>query len=182
MRIQLTLAAAISALSLAACGSADDAGADAAGGLSSEEVADRASEAIRLEPGQYRSTAELVRIDIPGAPAQVVEMMKRSMSGQNTTSEYCLTPEDAANGYEEMAKNSADGECSFARFDVDGGDIDAEMVCRNVNGENARMTLDGTGTSTSSDMTMTMEMTIPEMGTGTMVMRARHQRIGDCPG
>lgn len=182
MNHRILLAAAVSALSLSACGSADDSGTDASGNLSSEEVADRASEAIRLEPGQYRATGELVSIDIPGAPAQVLEMMKQSMSGQNTTSEYCLTAEEAAKGYEEMARNSGQGECSFSRFDVDGGDIDAEMTCKSAGGEDARMTLAGTGTSTSSDMTMTMEMTIPEMGKGTMVMRAQHQRIGDCPG
>ncbi len=181
MNHRILLAAAISILPLSSCGGADEAGSDAAGGLSGEEVADRASEAIRLEPGQYRATAELVSIDIPGAPAQVLDMMKQSMSGQNTTSEYCLTPEEAAKGYEEMAKNSADSQCNVKRFDVDGGDIDAEMTCKSAGGEDARMILAGTGTPTSSDMTMTMEMAIPQMGKGTMVMRAQHQRIGDCP-
>lgn len=175
--IMLTFAAA-----LAACGSGSE---DAAGGdtLSNEEVAERASEAIRLEPGQYRSTVDLVSIDIPGAPAEVVEMMKRSMSAESSTTEYCLTPEDAEKGYEEMARNSAEGDCSFSRFDVDGGDIDAEMVCEGgPQGATARMTLSGTGTSTSSDITMTMQMDAAGMGDGTMTIRARHERIGDCPG
>lgn len=181
MRQLIVLAAAVSGLSLASCGGAEET-ADAPGGLSRDEVANRAEDIVRLEPGQYRSTAELVSIDIPGAPAQVLEMMKQSMGGRGTTSEYCLTPEEAAKGYEEMAKNSAEGDCSFQRFDVDGRDIDAEMTCKSPGGEDARMRLAGTGTSTSSDMTMTMEMTIPEMGKGTMVMRAKHERIGDCPG
>lgn len=175
--IMLAIAAA-----LAACGSGTE---DAAGGdaLSSEEVAERAEEAIRLEPGQYRSTADLVSIDIPGAPPEVVEMMKRSMSAESSVTEYCLTPEDVEKGYEEMARNSAEGDCSFSRFDVDGGDIDAEMVCQGgPQGAEARMTLTGSGTSTSSDMTMTMRMDAAGMGDGTMTVRVRHERIGDCPG
>lgn len=168
--------AAVSALSLAACGSADDSGAP----LSEDEVAERFEEANRLEPGQYRSTVELVSLDMPGAPAEVTEMMKQSMSGNNATTEYCLTKEEAEKGYEAMAKNSAQGDCDVQRFDVDGGDIDALMVCKSPDGSQGTITMKGTGGRTSSDMTMTIKTDVRGMGKSTMVMRTQHQRIGDC--
>lgn len=181
MRHHFTVAVT-AALSLAACGSADEAETGAAGGegLSDAEIAERAEDAVTLEPGQYRSTVEMVSVDIPGAPPEAVAMMKRAISSGNTTTEYCLTPEEAEKGYEEMARNSAQGDCNVRRFDVDGGDIDAEMTCTAADGTEARMTLDGTGSRTSSDMTMTIETDVPGLGEGTMTMRAQHERIGDC--
>ena len=162
---------------LAACGSgATDADGD--GTISMEEAAREAeSGGIKPEPGQYRSTVELVSVDIPNAPPQVIEMMKGSMSGQS--SEYCLTAEEAEKGFERMARESNNGDCAFESFDVDGGDIDAVMVC-NQQGNELRMTLDGTGARTSSQMRMTMEGEVPGMGRMTMAMNANHERIGDC--
>lgn len=162
---------------LAGCGSgATDEDGD--GSISMAEAA-REAEAggIRPEPGQYRGTVELVSVDIPNAPPQVVEMMKSSMGSQS--SEYCLTPEEAERGFERMAEESGEGDCSFERFDADGGDIDAVMVC-NQQGNEMRMTMQGTGGATSSQMRMTMEGEAPGMGTMTMTLRSNHERIGDC--
>ncbi|GMM92751.1 DUF3617 domain-containing protein [Qipengyuania sp. MTN3-11] len=162
---------------LAACGNgASDADGD--GTISMEEAAREAeSGGIKPDPGQYRSTVELVSVDIPNAPPQVVEMMKNSMNGES--SEYCLTAEEAEQGFERMARESSEGDCSFERFDADGGDIDAVMVC-NQQGGQLRMTMEGTGTRTSSQMRMTMEGDMPGMGEMSMTLTADHERIGDC--
>ncbi len=163
----------------ASCGNSG-ADADGDGQISMEEAtAEAQSSAIRPEPGQYRAVVELISVDIPGAPPQVVDMMKQSMAQQTT--EYCLTPEEAERGFEEMARQSNEGNCTFDRFDVDGGSIDAAMTC-NQDGQNMSMTMQGTGTSTSSDMTMTMNGDIPGMGSMAMTMNVEHERIGDCAG
>lgn len=177
MRNRLVVIAA-SALSLAACGSEPD----AAGDISKEEVAERAEEAVKLEPGQYRTTLEFVSIDVPGAPEGAVAAIERSMKERSSVSEFCLTPEEAAKGgFQQVAMNSNDADCRTERFDVDGGEIDAEMSCTGVDGSVARMTLRGTGTRTSSDMTMIVEGQQMGVAKGTITMRARNQRIGDCP-
>ena len=176
-----TIAAMTLSLALAACSSGED---EPSSGetISTEEVAERARDAVRPEPGLYRSTVELLEVDMPGAPAGVEDTMKRMMGGSNTASEYCLTQQDVDRGFEEMARKSQQGDCTFERFDVDGGDIDAAMNCTVQGGQTMRMTMQGTGGPTSSEMTMNMETDMPGVGTANMRMKATHQRIGDCTG
>lgn len=173
--------AATLSLALAACSSGEE---EAGSGetISTEEVAERARNAVRPEPGLYRATVEVLEVDIPGAPEGTADMMKRMMGDSRNTSEYCLTQEDVDRGFEEMARNSQEGDCSFERFDVDGGDIDAAMTCSVQGGRTMRMTMQGTGGTTSSEMTMSMETDMPGMGAANMRMKATHQRIGECPG
>ena len=149
------------------------------GTLSMEEVAERAeNSAIKPQPGQYSVSMEILEVDIPGAPAEVAEMMRGAMSGQ--TQKYCMTQADVDKGFEEMARQGQDDNCSFERFDIDGGDIDATMSC-DVPGQGAMtMTMEGTATPTRSVMEMTMKGSMAGMGESTIRMRASHERIGDC--
>jgi hypothetical protein len=134
------------------------------------------AEGIMPEPGQYKATITMTGMEIPGMPAD----MAGHGSGMTTTSEYCLTEEDVAQGFEEMMKRGQDGECAYESFNLDGGKMDAVMVCKTPAGE-ARMTMNGTASPTTSDFTATMKMNVPEMGEGTMSFAAKHERIGDCP-
>lgn len=170
--------APIFALALAACGSEESEPASGES-LSGEEVAERARGAVQPEPGQYRVSMKVLEVDIPGAPESAVDMMKGMMESE--THEYCLTPEDVEKGYEEIAKQSQqDGDCSFKRFDVDGGDLDAEMVCE-VEGQGAMtMAMEGSMTPTRSVMEMAMTGNMAGMGDSTIRMQATHERVGDC--
>lgn len=169
-------------LALAGCGESDSGSADADGDseVSVAEAADRVESAgIKPDPGQYRMTMEILEFTVPGAPAGMADMMRQEMGNQ--TSEYCLTPEDAERGYEEMARQSQQSdECTFSRFDVDGGNIDAEMTCNTPQQGTMTMTLQGEGTATASTMNMTMRGDFSGMGEMTMRARASHERIGDC--
>lgn len=147
--------------------------------LSLEEVAERAQGAdIRPDPGQYRVAMEVLELDIPGAPPEAAEMMRGMMAGQ--TQNYCLKQADVDKGFEEMARQGQDDSCTFGRFDVDGGNIDAQMSC-DIPGQGAMtMTMNGTASSTSSVMDMTMQGNMGGMGEATVRMRATHERVGDC--
>lgn len=171
-------------LLVAACGgdaSSNETGAAAnqdGAGMSMEQVeAQAASSNVRPTPGQYRSDVTLLSIDIPDAPPQMDGMMKKMFS---RSFEYCLTQEEVDEGYKSMTRRSQDGDCTFQRFDTDGGRIDAEMTC-NTDGRTMTMEMEGTGTETSADFTMTMS---GNMGTGpgSMKLRAQHERIGNCSG
>ena len=165
---------------LMAAGCSSDAPESEAGeGLSMEEVAERAQEAaIKPEPGQYRVNMEVLEVDIPGAPAEIVNMMRGNMAAQSQ--EYCMTQDDVDKGFEEMARQGQDENCSFERFDIDGGDIDAKMSC-DLPGQGAMtMTMVGSATPTSSEMEMTMQGNMSGMGEATIKMKATHERIGDC--
>lgn len=179
------------ALAVTACGgdAAPDAAGDEAssssekgaqaGSVPRETVIARAADAIRPQPGLYRSTTEITEFDIPDAPPQVKEMMRdRGMSRQST--EYCLTPADVEKGFEESVRKSQQGDCDYKRFDVAGGTIEAAMTCRQ-DGRTVDLTLSGRGTRTSSDMAMTMQTDMGPMGKGTIRARTKSERIGDCP-
>ena len=169
---------AIISTALVACGSSPPE-SESGEGLSMAEVAERAEgSAIKPEPGQYRMTMEVLEVDIPGAPPQAADMMRSMMGGQST--EYCLSQADVDKGFEEMARQGQDENCTFANFDIDGGDIDAKMTCDVPGQGTVTMTLDGTGTPTSSEMEMTMQGNMTGMGDSTIKMKTTHERIGDC--
>ena len=165
---------------LAACGS-PDADADGDGTITMDEAAEKSKDLVKPEPGKYRATVEMVNVEVPGAPKEMQEMMKRMISVGPQTHEYCLTKEQAAKGFEEMARQSnKNDDCSFEKFDAEGGNIDAVMNCSRQGQGSARMTMQGTGTSTSSTMTMTMDAKAPDGKTMKMTMKSSQERIGDC--
>ena len=175
-------------LVLAGCGAADGDESQGAktgsimeekGAVSVKDIASRAKDLAKPQPGLYRSSLEIVKVDIPDAPPQIVDMLKGTMESAGD-SEYCMTPEDAENGYREMVRNSQQGDCDYQRFDVTGNKFDAVMTCKGQNAEKVRVTLSGTGRETSSDMDMTMDMNIPGLGDGTIRMRSHNERIGPC--
>lgn len=168
----------VSSLMLASCGG--DSGSESGESLSIEEVAEIAQEsAVKPEPGQYTVTTELLEINIPGAPEGMADMMGNAMGGQARS--YCLSQDDVDSGFEEMARQSQEGgDCTFERFDIDGGDMDAKMVCNMQGQGQMTMTMNGTGSSTSSEMDMTMEGNITGVGDMNMRMKVTHERTGDC--
>ena len=103
-----------------------------------------------------------------------------SATGQ--TVEYCLTPEDAAKGFEEMTRRSAEGNCTYERFSAKDGKLDAAMTCKTGQGMETRSEVAGTFTPTGSELTMKSQATSPDMPGGAMKMSGSisTQRIGDC--
>lgn len=171
------------AILLAACGGDADTNND--GTVSGEEIVAEAGGAIKPQPGQYRTTYELLEVNVPGAPEAMKQQIEAQMGGASEVARpitYCLTPEQAeANGAEQMAKNMAEGNCTVSRFDVSGGTISAEMQCKDAGGGTSHVVMDGQMTSTSSTMTMTNEMDMAGMGKMQMKARVKSERIGDCP-
>jgi hypothetical protein len=172
------------AILLAACGGDADTNDD--GAVSGEEVAAEAAGAIKPQPGQYRTSYEMLEFNMPGAPDAVKQQMQAQMGGAAEVAKpitSCLTPEQAAaNGPEQMAKNMAEGNCTVARFDVSGGSISADMQCTVANGTTNHVLMDGQMTATSSTMTMTNDMDLQGAGKVQIKSRITSERIGDCPG
>lgn len=184
MRMTMTSALAALALTLAACGGGSDPDANGDGTISMGEAADQAVSqqgVIRPDPGLYRGTTQLVDLTVSGASQQEVDMIKQFMGSKPRSTEFCLTPEEAEKGFEQMAKEAQESECSFEKFDIQSGKIDAVMNCNSSQRGQARVTLKGTGTRTSSDMTMTMDASAPTGDAMTMTMRTTQERVGDCP-
>ena len=173
----ITIAAAAAVAVLVAGCSGGDADADASGDVSIKEAAKAAkAEMPKPQPGLYKTTVTMTGLEIPGLPPE----MAGHGAGLTTTSEHCLTQEEVDKGFEELVKQGQDGECSYEKFDLSDGAIDAVMVC-NAQGRSARMEMTGTTTPTTAELEASMAMEFDGAGKGTMNFPAKHQRVGDCP-
>lgn len=171
------------AILLAACGSSGD---EAAGGgdeaVSAESVAAKVEGLVQPRPGQYQTSLELIELDVPGMNEQAKTQMRAMMGGElSQGNDFCLTPEEAENnGARNMMENLAESNCTFDKFDVAGGTIDADMQCKGEDGTVSHVLMDGTMTAEGSTMTMTMDQEMANVGKMSMKMRVTSKRTGDC--
>lgn len=186
-RIMATAGAALAALALAGCGSKDDAGKGEP--KSVEEVKQEAAKLEKPEPGEYRQDVQITKFEIPGLPAQAAEQMKAAMETTQKGT-FCLTQADADKGFKDMFNNVGKGnQCTYSKFDVDGGTLDAQMECKSPpqgaqQVGTAAIKLNGTVNAKGSDVTVAMDMNggPPPMGTMKMTMHMVTTRLGDCKG
>ena len=164
----------VAVLALAGCGSSEENAA--------EEMAAAAEDGPTPQAGQYRTTAELLEFNLPGAPAEMADMMRSAFSqGAAEGNTYCLTPEEAAaNSREDMLKNIAESDCTVNRFDMSGGRFEAALSCPTGEGVAGDVTMTGTMSETGSDIEMSFKTQVPEMGEATIRMHLVSERIGDC--
>lgn len=134
------------------------------------------------QPGQYRMVTKITDLTIPGMPPEMAAQAKGMFSATGQTVEYCLTPQDAAKGYEDMTRRSAEGNCTYQRFSASDGKLDAAMTCQTGKGMVTRSEMSGTFTPTRSELTMKSTATSPDMPGGGMQMAGSilTERIGDC--
>lgn len=168
----------VAAVALAGCG--DTASDDP---KSVDEVMEEAKAMEKPEPGKYKSSVEVIDFEVPGIPAAQAAQMKEMMSGVASQShEFCLKPEDVEKGFEEMVRKTAEGQCTFDRFDASANTIDAKMTCEMEQGMAATIAMNGTTTPTKSVMTMDVEQKAPALPGEAihMKMKVTNERIGDC--
>ena len=100
----------LAVLALSACGgeASVDADVDGDGTVTSEEMREAVSEAggaLKPEPGQYSVTTKLTKIEAPGAPEMMRNMMGAAM---DNTTQYCLTQEMVDQWCREIRPDQAD--------------------------------------------------------------------------
>lgn len=147
-----------------------------------DQAAKVAAELPKPEPGLYRSTSKLVEFNAPGLPPGVADKVKGMFEG-SAARDFCLTPEEAARGYEERVKKMASqGKCSFDKYEANAGELDSKLTCDGGNGGKATFAMTGSMTPTGSEMTVTVDQTSPAMPGGAMHMVAKvsSQRVGPC--
>lgn len=170
------LIALAAAATLAGCSGGGKADADGDGKVSIGEAAKRAeAEGLKPEPGLYKTTVTMTGLEIPGLPPE----MKGHGAGLTTTVEDCLTAEEVGDGFESMVKQGQNGDCAYESFALEGGKLDAVMVCK-AEGRETRTSLTGTATATGADLTATTQMAFDGAGKGTMSATVKHERIGAC--
>lgn len=183
--VQTCAALIAAALALSACGSKDESkntGPQDTGPKSMAEAREEAKKLDRPDPGEYKQTIEVTRLDIPGMDPKQAEAMKGMMKASQEHT-FCLTPADAEKGFQDMFDEvGKGGECSYSRFDVAGGTLDAVMNCKNANEGTATIALKGKVSANGSDVTVSMDQSGSKnpMGDVKMTMHMTTARLGDC--
>lgn len=154
---------------------------DGDGKITDEEVAKEMNR-VRLEPGEWENTVEIVDVQIDGLPEGAPAGLLDSMKGKVTTTKSCITKEEAENPGAQFFAAQEKTNCEVKKFDMSGGAVSSEMACSNMGGGPGEMTMkmDGQYGPSSYDMTMNMEgggagmkMNISAKSSG--------KHIGSCP-
>lgn len=175
MRTTIALLA-LSTVVLTACGQS---GSDSsAPGQSADPGRSAAEVAFQFQPGQYKTTINIDKYEIPGVPAAALEQMKGVM-GKPIEMTYCMSPEKAAMGTEAMKENMAKGKCEFEKFEARGGNVNSVMVC-DSQGMKLRSTSQGTYSPTGSVIKATGDMAGPGGQKVHIEQTITMKRIGDC--
>jgi hypothetical protein len=169
-KILLSCAAMVA---LAGCGS----GGSKGGEQSAEDVAKEMA-ALKMRPGQWEATNEVVSANAPGLPAEAL----RGMVGQKSTVSNCVTPEQAAKPSANFLAAQSNNKCTYQDWSMEGGRMSGAMTCEGgqMPGKVA-MTLSGNYGSTAYDLDMAMK-TLGLPGGATMLVKARitGRRTGQC--
>lgn len=175
------MVACVSLLALGACG-----GGVEMKNASIEEVSEAAKDEARLEPGNWKSTVEIVSVDLPGMSGEnkaMADAMSKGMMGRKNVTEHCVTKEMADKPPADMLGGS--GDCRFETFKIAGGTLDAKMVCKPAQQQGSMtMLVNGSygGSAYSLDSQMTMEGGPGAHAGGKMVIKAKTsgERTGAC--
>lgn len=158
-------------LALAACGS------EPKGDMSPEEVADELSQ-MKIRPGQWEATNEVLSSEAPGLPAEAI----RRMVGRKTSVSNCITPEQASKPSANFLAAQKDGKCTYQDWSMDDGEMRGTMTCQGPDlPGRAVMKMAGTYGEESYDMTMETAVSgLPNGMSMTVTARTSGKRTGDC--
>jgi hypothetical protein len=178
----MRLAVATAAIAmLAACsggggGGNEQAPANAAGNAAGTESGGGGETAsVSLQPGQWETTVQVTRMDVPNMPQGVTPQ-----TPPPTTIRSCITPEQAARPNADFLTGSGEtGGCSYENFSMAGGRIQGTVSC-NSQGTTMRSTFDGQFTPSSYEMNTQVETNAGGMAMN-MATRTTARRVGDCP-
>lgn len=151
---------------------------------SDAEVKAKIQSMVKPQPGEYESTAKLIKFDVPGMPPAQAEQVRNMFASAAQGRKYCLTKEEADQGYEQATKKLAQGNCKFDRFDADGGHLDAKLSCQTEQKASSTVEMKGTMSPTGSDVNMKIDQAGTQLPGGrmNMEMQVTTKRVGDCQG
>lgn len=157
-------------LALAGCGEQKK------GNMSAEQVADELA-GMKINPGQWEATNEILSVSAPGMPKNVVQQMLRKTIVRN-----CITPEQAANPDANFLAAQKDSNCTYQDWSMSGGKMSGIMTCggEGMPGQ-MKMNMQGRYGATSYAMDMSMETAgMPGGMNMTVKSRTTGRRVGEC--
>ena len=145
--------------------------------MSAEEVADELSE-MKIEPGQWEATNEILSVNAAGVPGDGL----KNMIGQKTTVSNCITPEQAARPSANFLPAQKDSNCTYQDWRMDDGEMTGIMTCQG-GGMPGKVVMKMTGTYGPTAYDLDMDMNSSQLPGGmTMNIKAKTtgRRVGEC--
>ena len=177
------LASTAALLALSACSKTQTPDTDVAGSISADEVAERVG-SVKLEPGEWEATQEILDVNVTGLPDGVPPEAMTRMIGQRTSFKHCVTPEQAANPSADFLSAQKDADCTYGDMTMADGKVKAEMSCAVPQQKDGRMKIAMNGTYLPDSYDMDMNVTAAGLPNGismAMKMKSMGKRIGECP-
>jgi hypothetical protein len=163
------------AFALAGCGGQQPAEADR--NMSAEEVAEEL-QGMKIEPGQWEATNEIVSATAPGMPGDIM----KQMVGQKTTVSNCISPEQAANPQANFLAAQQNNNCTYQNWSMTGGRMTGQMTCEGgqMPGR-VVMTMNGNYSPTQYNLDMDMNTSgLPNGLTMNIKAKTTGRRTGEC--
>lgn len=168
MRARLLICAALTAL--AGCSKPESRE------MTAEEVAEELKE-MRIQPGQWTSTTEVVGVDAP-----VGGDVLKQMVGQKSSKSDCVTPDQAARPSAAFLAVQQTNNCTYRDWSLEGGKISGTMTCDGgqIPGQ-VVMTLNGAYGPARYDLDMDMKTAgLPGGAAMTIKAKSSGRRTGAC--
>ena len=150
---------------------------------SDRQVLAEAGKLAKPLPGLYRSTTSLTAFELTGADPQTEDMMRdRFAQVMPQRREFCVTPQAAARGFEDMLRQSQQGDCEIERFAADKARLSAQMRCRVGPRLTSTVSIEGTGEPNRSHVELEIVQAGPSVpgGSETIGLSVDNVRIGEC--
>jgi hypothetical protein len=135
-------------------------------------------------PGLYRSTTRLTAFELSGTDPQTEDMMRdRFAQVMPQRREFCVTAQAASRGFEDMLRQSQQGDCTIKRFVANNSRMSAQMTCRLGPKLSSAVSIEGTAEATRSHVELEIVQTGPSVpgGSETIALTVDNERAGDCP-
>jgi Tfp pilus assembly protein PilP len=159
-------------LALAACGKSEE----KAGKQTPEQVAKEMG-SLKMRPGQWEATQEILSATAPGMPAEAM----RQMVGNKTTVSSCVTPEQADKPSANFLAGQKNNNCTYEDFSMENGRMTGTMTCSG-GGVPGKVVMKVAGDYSPLAYQMDMDMNIAAAPGMNMVVKARTvgRRTGEC--
>ena len=160
---------------LAACSSEPETAATE--NMTAEEVAEELSD-MKIEPGQWEATNEILSVNAAGVPADAL----KSMIGQKTTVSNCITPEQAAKPSANFLAAQQSSNCTYQDWRMEGGRMTGTMTCQGGDTPGTVvMKMAGDYGPAAYNLDMDMNTTgLPGGLTMTIKAKTTGRRVGEC--
>lgn len=182
MKAAPLLTAAAGLLILSACSRQAEQDVGSATNMSTNQVAEKL-DSVKLEPGEWEATQEIVDVQLNGLPQGVSQDAVTRMIGQRTSFRHCVTPEQAAKPSADFLSAQKDANCTYSNLEMENGQVSANMTCAVPQQDKGRMeiAMDGRYLPDSYDIDMNVNTTGLANGLSmTMKMKSSGRRVGDC--